>query len=111
MGWLRFLPEILPFKIRGKGLAVAALMNKFLSFILIAAYPAILESFGDGPFYLALALISMAGYFFIKYHIQETSNIRLESIGIAGTDPKSEGNEVAVEDEEITFPIEDPYIH
>jgi SP family arabinose:H+ symporter-like MFS transporter len=72
--------EILPFKIRGRGLAISTLLHSILGFFLTGAFPWFIRNFGEAPFYWGLAVVSVGGYYFIQRYIDETSNIRLEDL-------------------------------
>lgn len=72
--------EILPFKIRGRGLAISTLLHSILGFLLTGAFPWFVRNFGEAPFYWGLAVVSVGGYYFIQRYIDETSNIRLEDL-------------------------------
>lgn len=92
--------EILPFKIRGRGLAISTLLHSLLGFALTASFPAITRAVGEAPVYWALAAVSFCGYYFIRKEIHETSNIRLEDLEAL--------NRVALPDEldqDITFHV------
>lgn len=72
--------EILPFAIRGKGLAVSTLLHSTLGFMLTAAFPGLLRAIGPAPVYWALCLVSLGGLFFIQRVVKETKNLTLEDI-------------------------------
>lgn len=72
--------EILPFKIRGRGLAISTLLHSVLGFALTASFPALTNAVGEASVYWALAAISFCGYYLIKKEVKETSNIRLEDL-------------------------------
>lgn len=72
--------EILPFKIRGRGLAFSTLLHSILGFLLTASFPTLIRIIGEALFYWILAAISIGGYMFIKFKVEETTNIRLEDL-------------------------------
>jgi len=94
--------EILPFKVRGRGLAISTFIHSILGFFLTASFPAISNAIGEAPVYWGLAVISVGGFIFINRKIDETSNIRLEDLE-AFHHPGS--TRLEGPDQEITFHV------
>lgn len=72
--------EILPFQIRGRGLAISTLLHSLLGFLLTASFPVALAALGAGLVYWCLAAVSLGGFLFIRRVVQETKNLTLEDI-------------------------------
>lgn len=72
--------EILPFKVRGRGLAISTLLHSLLGFVLTGLFPVATRAVGEAPIYWAFAAVSLAGLAFMRSSIDETSNIRLQDL-------------------------------
>lgn len=72
--------EILPFKVRGRGLAISTLLHSTLGFLLTAFFPLVKSLIGEAAIYFCFAVISLAGLQYIRRRVDETTNIRLEDL-------------------------------
>lgn len=72
--------ELLPFAIRGRGLAFCQSLNWTLNFIITITFPRFFATVSANYIYWFFAILSFLGFIFISLAIPETKSLSLETI-------------------------------
>ncbi len=72
--------ELLPTRVRGKGLSLIMLVNWLANFLLSAAFPFLIEWLGISPLFSLFGALSLLTFIFVYYKVPETKGKTLEEI-------------------------------
>ena len=74
------MSEIFPLRVRGAGMSMASVSNWGFNFVVVFAFPLLLQGIGLSGTFLLFAVVCIGGVFFTLARVPETNGISLERI-------------------------------